>query len=72
MGIDKNKARKGKWRIPEKNIFFTAFIGGALGAALGMRTFRHKTKHWYFKYGLPAIFIVQVLLTVYLYIKGII
>ena len=70
MGIDKHKARKKRWRIPEKNLFVCALIGGALGATIGMRTFHHKTKHWYFKYGLPAIFLIQAALLVFLYIKG--
>jgi uncharacterized membrane protein YsdA (DUF1294 family) len=70
MGIDKHRARKKKWRIPERSLFICAFLGGALGAAIGMRSFHHKTKHWYFKYGLPLIFLMQAALLVFLYIKG--
>lgn len=70
MGIDKHKARKMSRRIPEKNLFICAFLGGALGACIGMRAFRHKTKHWYFKYGLPAIFLLQAALLTFLYIKA--
>lgn len=62
MGIDKKRAIRGAWRISEASLFFTALIGGALGTTLGMRYFRHKTKHWYFKYGMPAIFLCQIIL----------
>ena len=55
MFLDKQKARRGKWRIPEKTLFLLAIIGGSLGTTLGMHTFHHKTKHWYFKYGMPLI-----------------
>ena len=65
MFLDKQKARKGKWRIPEKTLFLLALIGGSLGTTLGMHTFRHKTKHWYFKFGMPLIFIVQLILVIY-------
>lgn len=64
MGIDKKRAIRGAWRISEASLFFTALIGGSLGCTLGMNHFRHKTKHWYFKYGMPAILIVQLLLSV--------
>lgn len=61
MGVDKKRAIRGAWRISEASLFFTAFLGGSLGCILGMQHFRHKTKHWYFKYGMPAILIVQIL-----------
>ncbi len=67
MGIDKKRAIRGAWRTSEASLFLTAFLGGALGCTLGMRHFRHKTKHWYFKYGMPAIFAVQVFLAFYIY-----
>ena len=67
MGIDKKRAIRGAWRISEASLFLTAFLGGALRCTLGMRHFRHKTKHWYFKYGMPAIFAVQVFLAFYIY-----
>ena len=67
MGIDKKRAIRGAWRISEASLFFTAIIGGSLGCIFGMQHFRHKTKHWYFKYGMPAIFILQVCLIAYLY-----
>lgn len=68
MGIDKQRAIRGAWRISEASLFLTALVGGALGCTLGMNHFRHKTKHWYFKYGMPAIFIAQVALFVFLYL----
>lgn len=62
MGIDKKRAIRGAWRISEASLFLTALLGGALGCILGMRHFRHKTKHWYFKYGMPAIFGAELFL----------
>ena len=67
MGVDKKRAIRGAWRISEASLFFTAFLGGSLGCILGMQHFRHKTKHWYFKYGMPAILIVQILVFVLLF-----
>ena len=62
MGIDKWKAKRGAWRISEKTLFLPAVLGGCVGSILGMRIFRHKTKHCYFRLGLPAILVVQILL----------
>lgn len=62
MGIDKRKARRDAWRVPEKTLFLPAVLGGALGGILGMRVFRHKTKHWYFKFGFPTLLILQLAL----------
>ena len=59
MGIDKRRARKEAWRISEKALFLTALLGGSVGAILGMWTFHHKTKHWYFVYGMPLILLLQ-------------
>ena len=67
MGIDKKRAIRGAWRISEASLFLTAILGGSLGCILGMQHFRHKTKHWYFKYGMPAILVVQVLLFILLF-----
>lgn len=61
MGADKSKARRQVWRVPEKWFFLLALLGGAPGAILGMRAFHHKTRHWYFKWGLPAILLLQLL-----------
>ena len=68
-GIDKKRAKKGQWRISEKTLLLSAVFGGSIGAILGMYVFRHKTKHWYFKYGLPAILILQIALAVWLVTK---
>lgn len=60
MGIDKHKARKGLWRIPEKTLFGLAIAGGSIGGILGMQVFRHKTRHNSFKFGFPAILVLQL------------
>ena len=62
MLIDKRKAIRHRWRIPEKTLFLTAAIGGSVGSIMGMYTFRHKTKHLQFTLGMPAILIVQLVL----------
>jgi len=64
MGVDKHKAMKRTWRIPESTLFVLAFIGGSIGSIAGMHIFHHKTRHWYFLYGMPAILIVQILLVI--------
>ena len=61
MWADKKKAIKGKYRIPEKTLFLIAILGGSIGSIIGMNKFRHKTKHWYFKYGMPTILILQII-----------
>ena len=61
-GIDKSRARRGKWRISEKTLIGIAVIGGSIGALLGMLVFHHKTKHWYFRFGIPAILLIQGIL----------
>lgn len=62
MGVDKRKAKKGARRIPERTFFLIALLGGALGAILGIYTFRHKTLHRKFTWGMPAILLLQLLL----------
>ncbi len=62
MGLDKGRAKEQKWRIPEKMLFLSAALGGSIGAMLGMSFFRHKTKHWSFRLGMPAILAVQIVL----------
>lgn len=66
MGIDKSKAKRNAWRIPEATLFLVALLGGAIGSTLGMHFFRHKTKHWYFRLGMPAIAILEYALLGYL------
>ncbi len=65
MGFDKRRAIQGGWRVPERTLFLLALLGGSPGAFGGMYAFRHKTRHWYFKYGLPAILLVQAGVTVW-------
>ena len=64
MLVDKTKARKNKWRIPEATLFLVAAIGGSVGSILGMYTFRHKTKHIKFIVGMPLILAVQIVIAI--------
>ena len=65
-GIDKWKAKQGSWRTSEATLLMLAVIGGSIGALLGMKVWHHKTKHKKFKYGLPLILIIQIILIGYL------
>lgn len=65
MGMDKSRARKRKWRIPEKTLFLVSAIGGSVGTLTGMYLFHHKTRHWYFVIGMPLILIIQLACLVY-------
>ena len=69
MGADKRRARRKEWRVSEKALFLSALLGGSVGAILGMRAFHHKTRHWYFKFGMPAILIAQLALFVWLWLR---
>ena len=69
MGVDKKKAKKGAWRVPEKTLFLFPVLGGGLGSWIGMYTFRHKTKHWYFVIGIPAIFFIELGVAIYFLMK---
>ena len=69
MLADKQKARKNRWRIPERTLIGSALLGGSLGALLGMYTFRHKTKHLKFTLGVPAILIAQIALAIWIFLK---
>ncbi|WP_042345418.1 DUF1294 domain-containing protein [Bacillus massiliigorillae] len=62
MGVDKKKARKGQYRISEATLWSVAFIGGAIGATVGMFYFRHKTKHLNFKVGLPILALIDLVI----------
>lgn len=66
MGIDKQKARKRTFRIPEATLFTIAIIGGSIGSIIGMHLFRHKTRHWYFLFGMPAILLLQIIFVLFL------
>lgn len=65
MWSDKRRAKWGKWRIPENTLLLVTIIGGGIGTIAGMYTFRHKTKKLKFTVGLPAIFILEVILVIY-------
>lgn len=62
MGVDKQRARTHQWRVPEKTLFLAALLFGGTGGTIGMFFFHHKTKHWYFRYGLPALLVLQLAL----------
>ena len=62
MAHDKRAARKGRWRVPERTLFFSALLFGGLGGTLGMLLLRHKTRHWYFRFGFPLILLAQAAL----------
>jgi len=66
MLVDKQKARKNLWRIPEATLMTSALLGGSIGALAGMYTFRHKTRHLKFTLGIPAILFLQLALGGYL------
>lgn len=65
MYIDKQKAKKGKWRIPEKVLFIITALGGGIGTIAGMYTFRHKTQKIAFVIGFPAITILEIIAIIY-------
>jgi uncharacterized membrane protein YsdA (DUF1294 family) len=69
MGADKSKAVHHAWRIPEKVLFLVSLLGGSAGTWAGMYIFRHKTKHWYFVVGMPAILVIQIALVVWVFLK---
>lgn len=67
MGIDKRRAKKKLWRIPEATLFLIALLGGSAGSILGMYLFRHKTRHWKFVIGMPLILLLQAALLIWLF-----
>ena len=69
-GVDKRRAKRKRWRIPERSFFLTALLGGGPGVWAGMYLFRHKTKHWYFVWGIPGILILQLVLAWLLVRRG--
>lgn len=66
-GADKYKAKKSKWRIPEATLLWMAVIGGSIGAWIGMKVWHHKTLHKKFRFGVPAIFLLQLAAVIYFY-----
>lgn len=69
MGIDKSRAKRHAWRIPEKTLFLISLLGGSVGSLAGMYLFRHKTKHMKFVIGMPLILLIQIVVLTYLYFK---
>lgn len=69
MYVDKKKAKKHQWRISEKTLFLIAILGGSIGSNVGMYLFHHKTKHWYFVWGMPLILLLQIVFLGYLQYK---
>lgn len=68
-GIDKWKAQHNRWRIPEATLIMLAVIGGALGAFLGMKMFRHKTQHWKFRILVPLLLVLWIVVIAYFVMK---
>ncbi len=67
-GADKRRAQKDRWRVPERTLFLLAVLGGSIGALLGMRVFRHKTRHWYFRVFIPLILLLQIAVPIALWL----
>lgn len=65
MYIDKQKAKKGKWRIPERTLFIVTALGGGIGTIAGMKVFRHKTQKIAFVIGFPLITILEIIAVIY-------
>lgn len=69
FGIDKWKARKGRWRIPEDTLIWMSIVGGSIGALVGMYLFRHKTQKPKFNLGIPAILVAQAVLAYFFFLR---
>ncbi len=65
MGVDKHRAQRNAWRISERTLFLPVLLGGSLGGCFGMFLFHHKTRHWYFRFGFPALLLLQTALGFY-------
>ncbi|MDD6208624.1 MAG: DUF1294 domain-containing protein [Clostridiales bacterium] len=70
MGYDKKQAIHHKWRVPEKYLFLPVILGGGIGGIAGMRVFHHKTRHWYFAVGFPAILLLEAVIACVLMAAG--
>lgn len=68
-GIDKYRARNAKWRIPEATLLMLAVVGGSVGAWLGMKAWHHKTRHMKFRYGVPVMLLLQIVVATLLYVN---
>lgn len=69
-GLDKWRAMTRQWRIREKKLIGLALIGGSIGAMIGMTVFHHKTRKWYFKLGIPGIFVLQIMFAIHFILKS--
>ena len=69
FGIDKWKAQRGKWRIPEATLIWMSIIGGSIGALVGMYLFRHKTQKRKFNLGIPAVLLAQAILAYFIFLR---
>lgn len=69
-GIDKHKAKRGRWRISEGTLLFMTIIGGSIGAWVGMKVWHHKTLHKKFTIGVPLVFVLQLALAIYIHIRA--
>lgn len=67
MGIDKRRAKAGRWRIPEGTLILIAFLGGSIGIYLGLKIFHHKTRHFKFKVIVPVLLLIQATLIAWLF-----
>ncbi len=70
FGVDKLKAAMGSWRTPERVLLLFTFIGGSVGALVGMQVFRHKTRHWKFRICVPLALLLHIAIIVFLCVKG--
>ena len=68
-GIDKHKARHNRWRVREASLLLLAALGGSIGALMAMHLFHHKTQHKKFRYGVPAILLVQLAIAAFCYYR---
>lgn len=66
MGVDKSRAKRGAWRIPEKTLFSLSLLGGSIGSLAGMYAFRHKTRHMKFVVGMPAVLVLHIIVAIVL------
>ncbi len=71
MGLDKYRAKRGLWRIPERTLFFAALLGGTPGIIAGMELFRHKTRHNSFRYGMPGLLLGRMAVVVYVSLQNV-
>ncbi|MGG5254831.1 DUF1294 domain-containing protein [Neobacillus sp. SM06] len=69
MADDKKRAKNHQYRIPEKTLWLVALVGGAVGTTIGMKLFRHKTKHFLFKFGFPLLAMIEIIFIIFFFLK---